>query len=88
MLFINNQIIDKLLMKSEWENDLETKVLCLWYENARVYYNRQFFLKTVQEDIIEKQSTKRPSEQPLPYVGTLSPKVSKIKVQVHAPAGK
>ncbi|XP_016008182.1 sex comb on midleg-like protein 2 isoform X1 [Rousettus aegyptiacus] len=42
--------------------------------------------QSVQEDIIEKQSTKRPSEQPLPYVGTLSPKVSKIKVQVHAPA--
>ncbi|ELK12908.1 Sex comb on midleg-like protein 2 [Pteropus alecto] len=42
--------------------------------------------QSVQEDIIEKQSTKRPPEEPLPYVAAPSPKLSKIQVQVHAPA--
>lgn len=34
-------------------------------------------MKTVKEDITEKQSTKRPPQQPLPYVATLSPKLPK-----------
>ncbi|KAB1252617.1 Sex comb on midleg-like protein 2, partial [Camelus dromedarius] len=38
-----------------------------------------FFLKTEKEDITEKKSTKRPSQQPLPYV-PLSPKLPKTKV--------
>lgn len=44
------------------------------------------FLKTVEEDIMEKKITKRPSEQPLPYVAPLSPKQPKIIV--HPSEGK
>uniref|UniRef100_A0A8D1BDX1 Scm polycomb group protein like 2 n=2 Tax=Sus scrofa TaxID=9823 RepID=A0A8D1BDX1_PIG len=36
--------------------------------------------KSVKEDIAEKKSTKRPSQQPLPYVVPLSPKLPKTKV--------
>uniref|UniRef100_A0A4W2H567 Scm polycomb group protein like 2 n=1 Tax=Bos indicus x Bos taurus TaxID=30522 RepID=A0A4W2H567_BOBOX len=36
--------------------------------------------KPVEEDIMEKKITKRPSEQPLPYVAPLSPKQPKIIV--------
>ncbi|KAB0345039.1 hypothetical protein FD754_021965, partial [Muntiacus muntjak] len=36
--------------------------------------------KPVEEDITEKKITKRPSEQPLPYVAPLSPKQPKIIV--------
>uniref|UniRef100_A0A8C3WHJ7 Scm polycomb group protein like 2 n=1 Tax=Catagonus wagneri TaxID=51154 RepID=A0A8C3WHJ7_9CETA len=36
--------------------------------------------KSVKEDITEKKSTKRPSQQPLPYVVPLSPKLPKTKV--------
>eukprot|EP00070_Physeter_catodon_P031626 XP_028338520.1 sex comb on midleg-like protein 2 isoform X1 [Physeter catodon] len=38
--------------------------------------------KSVKEDTTEKKSTKRPSQQPLPYVAPLSPKLP--KTQVHA----
>ncbi|XP_058906815.1 sex comb on midleg-like protein 2 isoform X2 [Kogia breviceps] len=38
--------------------------------------------KSVKEDTTEKKSTKRPSQQPLPYVVPLSPKLP--KTQVHA----
>ncbi|XP_047621338.1 sex comb on midleg-like protein 2 isoform X2 [Phacochoerus africanus] len=36
--------------------------------------------KSVKEDTAEKKSTKRPSQQPLPYVVPLSPKLPKTKV--------
>ncbi|XP_061034038.1 sex comb on midleg-like protein 2 isoform X2 [Eubalaena glacialis] len=36
--------------------------------------------KSVKEDTTEKKSTKRPSQQPLPYVAPLSPKLPKTKV--------
>nr|XP_060499846.1 sex comb on midleg-like protein 2 [Panthera onca] len=39
-----------------------------------------FFLKTVKEDITEKKSPKRPSQEPLPYVVPVSPKFPKTKV--------
>ncbi|KAM5196692.1 sex comb on midleg-like protein 2 isoform 1-T1 [Hipposideros larvatus] len=41
--------------------------------------------KSVKEDITEKQSTKRPSQEPLPDIATLSPKLP--KTNVHACTG-
>ncbi|XP_057394136.1 sex comb on midleg-like protein 2 isoform X5 [Balaenoptera acutorostrata] len=57
---------------------LET--LCHSLQCDNLLSSQPFSSYRVKEDTTEKKSTKRPSQQPLPYVAPLSPKLPKTKV--------